>query len=111
MIMLPDPLRLILAALALYRLAQFISLDDGPFNIFRRFRHWTDEKKLIEVSRETKNGPWGFVDGLARCPFCQQPWIAAGVVALLIWPSVGGDVFLLWMGLTGAAAFLQGQTP
>ena len=38
--MLPE-LRLFLAILACYRLAQLITVDDGPFNVFFRFRAWT----------------------------------------------------------------------
>ena len=109
---LPDPLRLILAALAVYRLAQFIAQDTGPFDTFKSLRAWLKAKKEVEVSRNKhERGLWALLHGLATCPFCQGFWYAVIVGLLLIYPTTAGDFALLVLGLAGAQAFLQGVTP
>lgn len=111
--------RLFFAAFACYRLAQFIPLDNGPWFVFDHLREWVRARKVAEhdrwLTRENRaagdknRGPWATIDELTTCPFCQGPWWAVAVVALLVWPSVGGDVFLLWMGITGVQTWLQSE--
>lgn len=108
----PDALRLILAAFAVYRLAQFIAFDTGPFDSFKNLRGWIDDKKMIEVSRNGhERGLWSTLHGLASCPYCAGFWYAVIVALLLIYPTAAGDFVLLVFGLAGVQAFLQGVTP
>jgi len=109
---LPDPLRLILAAFTVYRLAQFIAQDTGPFDAFKTLRTWLDDKRLVEVSHNGhERGLWATLHGLASCPYCAGFWYAVIVALLLIYPSAAGDFALLVFGLAGVQAFLQGVTP
>jgi hypothetical protein len=98
--MLSDGARLLLAALAVFRLAQLVALDDGPFRVFARFRAWAGTHPN-RVVREN-------LGALVRCPFCLGVWFAAMGAALVLWPSRIGDAFLLVLGLAGAQAFLEG---
>ena len=107
-----DPLRLTLAAFTVYRLAQFVAFDTGPFDSFKNLRTWLDGKKLVEVSHEGhERGLWSTLHGLATCPFCQGFWYAIIVALLLIYPTAAGNFVLLVLGLAGVQAFLQGVTP
>lgn len=88
-----DPVRLFLAALACYRLAQLVAIDDGPGDVFRRLRG-----RFVV----------GFWAGLVHCPYCLGVWWAVpfGVMALV--PAPIGDMVLVILGLAGAQAYLQG---
>jgi hypothetical protein len=86
-------LRLILAALATYRLAQLVAIDDGPGGVFRRLRAWA------------VTGFWG---GLVHCPYCVQVYAAVACAFLALWPSGVGDLALTICGIAGGAAWLQG---
>jgi hypothetical protein len=85
--------RLILAALAVYRLGQLVAIDNGPLDVFRRLRAWAVT---------------GFIGGLVHCPYCVQVYAAVACGALVLWPSGAGDVVLTILGIAGAAAYLQG---
>jgi hypothetical protein len=85
--------RLILAALATYRLGQLVAIDDGPTDVFRRLRAWAIT---------------GWLGGLVHCPYCVQVYAAVVCGALVLWPSGAGDVVLVILGIAGAAAYLQG---
>jgi hypothetical protein len=92
--------RLALAALAVYRLAQLVAVDDGPFKVFDRLRAWAGTMP-IAVVREN-------LGALARCPYCLGVWFALLCGALVLWPSRPGDAFLVVLGLAGAQAFMEG---
>lgn len=86
-------IRLILAAFAVYRLAQFVAIDDGPSDVFRRLRAWAVT---------------GWLGGLVHCPYCVGVWAALGCAVLVLWPCGAGDMLLVVLGLAGAQAWLQG---
>ena len=86
-------MRLVLAALAVYRLAQLVAIDDGPGDIFRRLRaHYVT----------------GVMGGLVHCVYCVGIWASVIVGALVLWPFGLGDVALVILGIAGAQAWLQG---
>lgn len=91
--MLTQPERLILAALATYRLAQLVAIDDGPGDVFRRLRG-----RFVG----------GTVASLIHCPYCVGVYAAAVCGLLVLWPTRVGDVILVIFGLAGAQAWLQG---
>lgn len=99
-------LRLILAGLACFRLAQFISLENCPLFICVTIRRWA-EKKAAERKQESIF--WNSVADWASCPFCQGPYWGLLCAGLVLWPTVPGDLFLLWMGIVGLQAYLQGR--
>ena len=89
-------LRLILAALAVYRLSLLISKEDGPAWIFRKLRQLPPPKSSAR-------------DGLS-CQLCTSVWFAAPVGAWLFWfeslPAWAqrtGDFVLLWLALSAVA--------
>ena len=96
-------LRLTLAALTCFRVAQLIALDKGPLLIFDKLRH------RVELYNATHMGYWwmSVADGLS-CPYCIGFYLSLLCALLVLWPTKVGDWFLLWFGIMGAQAFLQG---
>lgn len=96
-------LRLALAALATYRIAQLFTLDTGPFRVFLSLRLYLGKKAARMEGKE----PWFSLAELTHCPYCLGVWLALPLGLLAGWPSLYGDIFLVWFGLAGAQAFLQ----
>ncbi len=101
--MVPEWLRWALAALACYRLAQLIALDDGPADWLLRVRDWAGCSRYGEDGR-----PASSLGRLLACPYCLGVWFAAPCAGLALWPTTIGDVFLAVLGLAGAQAALEG---
>lgn len=96
-----QPLRLAIYILAVYRLAQLIALDDGPYQVFDRLRHWAGMKAGVD-------GFWYNLSEFIHCPFCLGVWFSLLMLPLWIWPTLVGDILLLWWGAAGGQAFLEG---
>jgi hypothetical protein len=97
------PIRLLVAVFACYRLSQYLPFDDGPWDIFEKIRI------LCARDYDQKGNPTNSLGKFVRCPFCIGVWMAIICVVLVLYPSVLGDLFLLWQGIAGAAAFLEGR--
>lgn len=97
-------LRLVLTILTAYRLARMIAMDDGPGFFFERLRLWAQAK----ADKEKGNlGKWhSLAEGLG-CPFCAGVWVSLPLFALLLWPTIYGDTFLLLIAISGGQAFMQ----
>jgi len=98
-----DWLRFVLAVFAVYRLAQLVAIDDGPFAIFSRLRgsvaQWSagvDTGSLRWTARE-----------LIKCPYCLGVWFGAFAVLPVWFPTAIGDLALLALGIAGGQCFLQ----
>lgn len=112
-------IKLVLASFATYRLAQLITLDSGPFFIFRRIRVYAARKNLQETEREDKRkeadpnyktNRYGFWSGTAKgitCPFCMGVWAAFLCAILIMFPSLIGDLFLVGFGLAGIQSVIE----
>jgi hypothetical protein len=78
-----------LAALAVYRLAWLVAMDEGPFSLFATLRARVDPLQRTWLGR-----------GL-NCPVCVSFWLALA----LSW--LGGPLWWLWwLALAGAALYL-----
>jgi Protein of unknown function (DUF1360) len=81
------------ASLATWRVGHLFAYEDGPWDLLARLR--------------AALGP-GFWGKLMDCFYCLSLWVAA-----LFAPAVSvrvPDVFLLWLGLSGAACLLERVT-
>lgn len=83
-------LSLILAILAVYRLAHAIALEDGPFDIFAKVR---------DGLQADKQATW--LQRGAACPLCISFWLALPAAWL-----IGGGL-LEWLGIAGAVMVLH----
>ena len=102
-----DFIRLIITTLAIYRLAQLFSEDDGPGFIFKQLRAWTDRKAKAQQDAGQPLGFWCNLDEGLNCPFCVGIYMAVGCALLLLWRKRWIDLFLLIFGLAGAQSLLQ----
>lgn len=99
----PDWVRIALAGLAAYRIAQLITIDEGPWAIFQRLRDWAG------VSDRNQHGqPMTLRGRLFGCPYCIGLYVSFALAPLALWASLIGDLVLLAFGLAGLQAYLQG---
>jgi hypothetical protein len=86
-----DPwIRLILAALAVWRLTHLLAAEDGPGDLIARLRGRLGD---------------GVLGRLMDCFYCLSLWIAAPFAVALAprpWPAL-----LTWLALSGAACLLE----
>lgn len=80
------------AALATYRVTQFLVYDTGPWEIMERVR------------RAAGSGELG---KLLVCPYCTGVWVALAATAALFVDHWLVNAILLWLGLAGAQAWLE----
>lgn len=92
----------ILSGFAVYRLSRYLPFDVGPYLVFEKIRDWSASK------RTNKNDDfWAGLDDFINCPYCEGPYIALLISALILRPTKIGNVFLMWAGLTGIQDFLE----
>ena len=99
-----EPLRVLLAVFAVYRLSALLAFDDGPADVFLRIRGAAGAYQYGEDGR-----PARAVGRLVSCPHCLGVWFAVLCAALVVWRTGVGDSALLILGLAGAASWLQGR--
>ena len=94
-------LGLVLAVLACYRLSQLVAIDDGPLDIFLKFRTLVGVYDYDESGRAKS----GFAR-LVGCPYCLGIWFALPLALILNYENV----ILAWLGIAGGQAFLEAMT-
>ena len=95
-------LRLVLAALAVFRTAQFLAYDEGPFGVAAGLRN------LAGVNDRGENGlPRRALGRLFECPYCLGAWLSLGAAALVLLPTLAGDAVLVALAIMGAQSSLQ----
>lgn len=99
----PEWVRWLLAALAVYRVAQLLTIDDGPWRLFGRLR---DAAGVYDRGGDGR--PRTEFGRLLACPYCAAVWVALPAAALALWPTLIGDVLLAWLGLAGFQDWAQG---
>ena len=81
-----NPVGLIIAALAVWRLTHLLQAEDGPLRIFDRCRNW-----LRQMS----------ISGVTDCFYCLSLWVAAPFA--MVMASRWQERLTLWLALSGAA--------
>lgn len=81
--------KLLLAALAVWRVSHLLAREDGPWDILAKFRHFA--------------GP------LFNCIYCLSVWVA--IPAALWFRASWVDSIFLWLAVSGAACLLDRLTP
>lgn len=101
-----DPLRLVVAALATYRLARLLTWDEGPAGLFVSFRRALGGEDIdLDTGQPATNLGRG-----VTCPHCLGVWVALLLSLPALFPSSLGDFFLMVFGLAGAQSYLQGNS-
>lgn len=82
--------RLVLAALAAWRITHLLAAEDGPFGWVLKLRAWLGP------------GVWG---QLMDCPYCVSLWVAAPLAPLLATDLLGWGLSAL--ALSGAVCIIE----
>ncbi len=90
-------LRVVLSGFAVYRLAQLMTYDLGPFHIIQRFRDYLNNKDISKPGATL----WINLAELVECPYCNGIWFSMLVTILMLYPTTLGDVFIIWLGVAG----------
>ena len=90
----------ILACFAVFRLAELISVDDGPGDVLLTMRAKLGAYDLGDDGRPATSIGRGII-----CPYCISIWLAA-LAAMAVAPH-DWRVALWWLAIAGGAAFLQ----
>ncbi len=100
-----DILLLLIAIFGTYRLAQFITYDDAPFNLMDDFRCYLGRK--VAESKMGSHGIWWSLAEWINCPFCNGLWIAL-LFTLILFP-INLISFFIWLAIAGGQAWLESQ--
>lgn len=92
-------MRLVLAALACWRVTSLLVYEDGPGDIFERFRTWAASPPGLPS-----------LYGLLDCFWCTSVWVAAPLAALAWWPD-GRLMILGWLAVSTGAIVLDELLP
>lgn len=87
-----NALLIVLAALATWRAARAVALEDGPFDLFTRL--------------QDRAGQTHWVGRGLRCVLCVAVWLALPA-ALLVGVPDWRALLLLWGGIAGGAALIH----
>jgi len=83
-------LSFLLGSCSVWRVTHLLHAEDGPFDLFFRFRKWLGN---------------GFFGQLTDCFYCLSLWVSAPFAGLL-----GGsflEIFMLFWAMSGAAILLH----
>lgn len=93
--------RIILAILASFRLTWTMIYEDGPFDAIMRLRTALGAYDLGE-NGEPETGIGRFL----TCSYCVSRFVALFAIPIVLWPTLIGDLFIIWYGIAGALALL-----
>ena len=95
--------RLILAVLTVYRLAELVAIDDGPGSIFLSLRTW-----LGAYQYDASGRPARAAGRFVSCRYCLGIWFAIVAGAFVMFPNIVTDAGFLIFGIAGAQSALCG---
>ena len=117
-----DPLtRLIICGLAVFRLAEMLVIDDGPFGIFVELRGWLQRGTLDDGLKiyvnNVKAQRW--IDGRVglvnirreifsgiTCVYCVGVWFAFIFAFLFYFQNVWTDLLIIFLAIAGLQSIL-----
>jgi len=96
-------MRLILAALACWRLTSLLVYEDGPGDLFKRIRNlkWPADPDFAWIGGSTP-----LLHSLLDCFWCTSLWAAAPLAALAWWPD-GRLMILGWLAVSTGAILVD----
>lgn len=108
--MLSVTLKIALAILATFRLAQLVALDDGPLDIFKMLRLAIGHRAAWAHGSGKRFDVlfWSSFAELFHCPYCLGVWFALAITPLVFIDNVTIDIILVALALAGGQSFLEG---
>ncbi len=93
-------LRIILVCLAVYRLADLLVIDDGPFDIFCNIRSWFN-KGIVGNNAIRKT----IAEGI-QCRYCVGVWFAILLTPFIYFPFMISDIVITIFAVAGVQSIL-----
>jgi len=94
-------LRVVLAIAAIYRVAQYIYLDDGPFDLLFKLRDRLGTYDLDDEGlSKTGVGRW------FACYHCIAKYLAVPAGLAVMFPATWSDMILMVLGIAGLASIV-----
>lgn len=93
-------LRVFLAVVACYRLAELLRYDEGPHDIIANFRGFVGIRAASGSKFYTE------VTKAIHCLHCSGLWFALPLTVLVLSPTLLGDAFLVLVGIAGGQSIL-----
>lgn len=92
-----------LSILAVFKLAELISVEIGPYEIFERFRVY-----IGKLAADKGKGSFVYqFSNLILCQFCLGIWLSFLMGALILFRSQIGDLFIVIMAISGGHSILR----
>jgi len=98
--------RLIVCALAVYRLAEMIVIDDGPFGVFVDFRGWLQRRTLDGLNRTLLGNVQREVFVGMTCVYCVGIWFAFVFAFLFYFQNIFSDFAIIFLAISGLHSVL-----
>lgn len=97
---LSDEIRLALCIFTVYRITELLVIDDGPLFVFQKFRRF--------LGRMSNKGYiYNQIALIFNCPFCLGVWISIVFAFLILFPTIPGDIVLIFGGIAGGQCLLE----
>lgn len=103
---------LVLSALFVFRFAELLVVDDGPFDIFFRLRTWTGMYDFAPGDGSpyyNANRAQVFLGKILECVHCAGVWLAAPVSAGVAWAFGLNPLewFVMWLAMAGTQSAIE----
>ena len=95
---------IIFCSFGVYRISQLLVLDDGPFQLFKRFRRYLG---IIAAEEPGPGLKWSIAE-LFRCTFCIGFWLA--LIPAAMFAHNVAEFIAIWFGVAGIQTYLQYQS-
>ena len=98
--------RLIFAVFAVYGTTFIVVREDGPFNVFSRWRATLGRWAALKPP----HGLAATIAEIFNCTICMGVWLSALIAPLILFHTYIGDIIILVLGIAGMQSFLTRLT-
>lgn len=94
---------LILGGLAAFRITEMLVVDDGPYDIFARFRGYVSQ---VSVPLPEKSKVLTNISSVFQCVHCMGLWVSIPIIVTYYIHNFYTAAFILYFALAGLQSVL-----
>jgi len=98
--------RLIVCALAVYRLSEMIVVDNGPFGVFVEMRGWLQRSVLDDENKTALGGIRRELFNGVTCVYCIGIWLAFVFAFLFYFQNNFTDFVIIFLAIAGLQSII-----